>query len=349
MHVRQFTAALIALSLLFAGCSSDEEPAGTPETPASSPTIEPECSLSGIDIPSGIDAARPAVAIKIENNPSAYPLSGLENAEVVYEELVEGGYTRFAALYHCTDAKKAGPVRSARSVDPGIIGPITKIMGAAGGNNFVRKILKKAKLITVEEDTKGGALRRVSRPGVATEHTLYADTEKVRKVGSKKFEDAPPLDLFEFGSLPDGAQDARTITVTFGGTVVQYKWKNDAYVRWDYGSPLESDKGKPLTADNVLIEQHKLGYSKRLMDVLGNKSIEIKDVTGSGPAALFRDGKVILGRWERESMNSPVRFVTKDGDPMVFKVGTIWIELAPSKKGEVKGGFSYPKGKKKKS
>jgi Protein of unknown function (DUF3048) N-terminal domain/Protein of unknown function (DUF3048) C-terminal domain len=336
-------AALLA-GLLLAGCTS--EPTSTPdapETPSSSPTIEPECSLSGMDVPSGIDAARPAVGVKIENHPSAYPLSGLEDAEIVYEELVEGGYTRFLAIYHCTDAAKAGPIRSARSVDPAILGPITKILGAAGGNKFVKRFLSRGKIITIDEDTKGGALRRVARAGVATEHTLYANTAKVRTIGSKKFDEAPPLELFEFGALQSGGKPAKTVEIRFGSTIVQFRWKSGTYVRYDFGEPLVNDKGKKITADNILIEQHRLVYSKRLKDVLGNPSIKIDDVTGSGPAALFRDGQVILGRWQRSSEDSPVQFVTKDGEPMVLKVGSIWIELAPSKKGQIKGGFSARK------
>ena len=340
MRGKHLWAPALALFLFVSGCSDDPEP--EPQAaPSPSPTVEPECSLSGMDIPSGVDAARPAVAIKVENTTSAYPLSGLEHAEIVYEELVEGGFTRFMALYHCSDANKVGPVRSARSVDPGILGPITKIMGAAGSNNFVRKYLKRGKIVTIEEDTKGRALRRISRPGVAAEHTLYGNTEKVRAVGSKRYDKPPPIDLFEFGGLGDAGKPARVVTVRFGSTVVQYKWSKDGYVRFDFGDPLRTEKGKRITVDNVLIEQHRLGYSKVLFDVLGNPSVEIKNVTGSGPAALFRDGRVILGRWERDSANDPVRFVTKGGDPMVLKVGSTWIELAPSKKGQVKGGFEY--------
>ena len=86
------------------------------------------CPLSGAE-PKGDEADRPAVAIKVENAQVAYPLSGLHEAELVYEELVEGGVTRFMAIYHCTDSKKVGSVRSARAVDPGIMIPVTKILG----------------------------------------------------------------------------------------------------------------------------------------------------------------------------------------------------------------------------
>ncbi|HEX2195714.1 MAG TPA: DUF3048 domain-containing protein, partial [Actinomycetota bacterium] len=137
---------------------------------------EPECPLTSRDPARESLVDRPAVAIKIENNPVAYPLSGLEDAEIVYEEPVEGGLTRFLAIYHCTDSSQAGPVRSARVVDPPLITPYTRILGAAGGNDIVIDELNAAEIVIVDETKAGSAMTRVERPGITFEHTLYADS-----------------------------------------------------------------------------------------------------------------------------------------------------------------------------
>lgn len=299
------------------------------------------CPLTSRDPARESVVDRPAVAIKIENNPVAYPLSGLESAEVVYEEPVEGGLTRFMAIYHCTDSAQAGPVRSARIVDPPIVSPYTRILGAAGGNPTVRKALDDADIITIDEIQAGSAMTRVERPGISSEHTLYASTTAVRKLGRKAFEDAPPDDLFAFGDLEPRGRKASSVTLTFSaGAVVRYDWNGRRWDRYDGDAALVNDVGEQISVDNVLIEEHTVNFSDTLGDVLGTPSPEIADVTGSGRAILFRDGRMISGRWSRESVDDPVRFETRSGDDLVLHPGTTWIELLPDATGELKGSFS---------
>ena len=343
---RALTAAAVSLLLIMGvACSSDE-----PETPdvevAETPEPDPVCPLTGASA-TDEEAARPAVAVKIENSPAAYPLSGLGDAEVVFEELVEGGMTRFMAVYHCTDTKKAGPVRSARIVDPPIMSPITRILAAAGGNALVRKALDKANIITIDENTKGGALRRIDRPGISAEHTLYANTEAVRNAGEKKFDDPPTPGIFKFGGIPSGGRPAKTVTLNFTqNDPIVYKWSGGGWERSQHGSPF-SVEGPDLIVDNLIVELHKVNYSKKLFDVLGNPSIEIADPIGSGEALVFRDGKVFDATWNRKAITDRVVYETKDGEEIALKEGTTWIALLPNSKGQVKGSFQVqPSGKK---
>lgn len=305
--------------------------------------VDPEpatCPLTGLEPRKESLLDRPAVAVKISNIPAAYPLSGLEDAEIVYEELVEGGLTRFMAFYHCTDAAKAGPVRSAREVDAAIMTPITRILGAAGGNDQVRQTLSEAEIILVDENTAGDAMERVAREGVSSEHTLYVDTSALRKVARDEFDEPPPDDLRKFGELEMKGRRANTISIEFGAASVTYEWDGEKYLRFDEGQPLMSESGEQLSADNVVIEEHTINFSE-ITDVAGANSTEIEDVTGSGRAILFRDGRAIKGTWERESVEGPVTFLTKDGEEMVFAEGTTWIELVPDNKGEANGSFEY--------
>jgi Protein of unknown function (DUF3048) N-terminal domain/Protein of unknown function (DUF3048) C-terminal domain len=299
------------------------------------------CPLTGLEPGKADLTARPALGVKIENSAPAYPLSGLQDAEVVYEELVEGGITRFLALYHCTDTDKAGPVRSARIVDPAIMSPATRLLAAAGGNAIVRKVLDKAHTVLIDEPRAGSAMRRVSREAVAVEHTLYGDTEALRRIGAQHFDDPPPADFFEFGDLPPGGKKVKTITIEFSrATTVVYRFSKGKWQRFDHGEPLPLEKGR-VAIDNVIVEEHKVDFAKGLVDVALNRSVEISDVTGSGRAVLFRDGRAFEGRWRRRTEAGRVSFETKSGGPMVLRRGTTWIELTPSNKGEVKGSFSF--------
>ena len=286
---------------------------------------------------------RPAVAVKIENSPAAYPLSGLDEAEVVYEEQVEGGLTRFLAIYHCTDSAKAGPIRSSREIDPGIMSPYTSILAAAGGNPGVRANLEEFNVILIDENGAGDAMERVERPGISTEHTLYGDTKALRKLGQKKFKDSPTDDLFEFGDAPEGGKKTKSIDLNFGSSSIGYEWKEGAWFRTDGGEPLIMETGDQLSFDNVLIEEHTVDLSTEFADVLGTPSPVISDVTGEGKAYLFRDGRMYAGVWLRDSEDDAVRFETKGGDAFVLKPGTTMIELLPNDKGEVKGSFERAK------
>ncbi|MDQ3954574.1 MAG: DUF3048 domain-containing protein [Actinomycetota bacterium] len=301
-----------------------------------------ECPLSG-DKPKNNDLIdRPAVAVKVENAQIAYPLSGLQDAEVVYEEVVEGGVTRFMAIYHCTDSTKVGPVRSARVVDPGIMVPITKILAYSGQNQPVLKALEEADIVRIDETSAKGAMERVPREGLTAEHTLYADTKKLRSVADDKYGDPPPEDVFEFGDL-EGGKSGKIIDISFSNdTKVHYEFSGGAYRRFQPPEqPFEMEGDGQIEVENVLIEEHEVNNSKTIVDSVGNPSTEIADETGKGRAVLFRDGKAIEGFWVRKSREDVVEFETKSGDPMVFSLGSVWIHLVPSDEGEVKGSFTF--------
>ncbi|MDQ3986161.1 MAG: DUF3048 domain-containing protein [Actinomycetota bacterium] len=312
--------------------------------PIISEITEPDtCPLNGEE-PNNADLiGRPAVAVKVENAQLAYPLSGLGNAEIVYEEVVEGGVTRFMAIYHCTDSDKVGPVRSARAVDPAIMIPITRILAYSGQNAPVLRALEEADIVRIDESNAKGSMERVPREGLSSEHTLYADTGKVREVASDKFDESPPEEVFEFGDLEkDGTKSGKQVNISFSDfTNVRYEFSDGTYKRFQpRDNSFDLEEGGQLEVDNVLIEEHEVNNSD-IVDVQGNPSTEIADETGKGNAVLFRDGRAIVGSWVRKSTDDLVRFETKSGDQMVFKPGNIWIHLVPSDKGEVKGSFTF--------
>lgn len=300
----------------------------------------PTCPFTGVEPKNEAVIDRPAVAVKIENAEVAYPLSGLEKADLVYEELVEGGQTRFMAFYHCRDASKAGPVRSARQVDPAILGTKTRILAYSGANRTVVETLDDAGVVSITESNAGEAMRRIAREGVSSEHTLYANASAIRRIARDEYDEPPPDDLFEFGDL-DEARAARSISLNFGGSsTITYEFVNGRYERSQDGEPFVAESGARIAPTNVLIEEHRITLSE-VVDVTGTPSPIIVNETGSGRAVLFRDGRAIVGRWSRESVGDPALFETRTGDAMTFAPGTIWIELVPSPRGEVKGSFEY--------
>lgn len=327
---------LVAAAGAFFVLSGKAEDLGVPGF--SEPAV---CPLTGDEPRNEARVERPAVAVKIENAAVARPLSGLEKADLVYEELVEGGETRFMAFFHCQDTSVAGPIRSARQVDPAILGATTKILAYSGANQTVIGTLDEAGVVSITESEAGDAMQRIARDGISSEHTLYANSSAIRKVARDEYDDAPPDDLFEFGDINDGARPARTISINFGGSsIITYEFANGRYERSQDGEPFVADSGEQIAPENVLVEEHRIKLSN-VVDVTGTPSPIVVDETGSGRAVLFRDGRAIVGRWSRESVEDGVGFETKSGDAMVFAPGSIWIELVPNPRGEVKGSFEY--------
>jgi len=311
------------------------------EEPEPEPEPEPLLCLDGRR-PGGVLVRRPAVAIKVENAPVAWPVSGLEKAEIVYEELVEGGVTRFMGIYHCNDAPKVGPLRSARVVDSAIMRPYTRILGAAGANAIVQRALDKARIISINEQQAGSAMRRVYRPGLASEHTLYGSTKPLRRIGTQRFDKPPPQGVFEYGPLGPKGRKLRSVSMSFGDiTQVVYRWSDGKWRRFEDGAPFVAETGRQIAVDNVLIERHRINYSKGVVDVAGTPSTEIADTTGSGDAFLLRDHRLIRGKWVRKSEKKPVKFKTLEGKEMVLHRGKTWIELLPTRAGGAKGSLSF--------
>jgi hypothetical protein len=332
-------ACLFAGTLVVSACSGEEEPEAAP---ASTPTPTPitTCLLTGQDPPRRVDPARPAVAIKVENSPQARPQSGLEEADVVFEEIVEGGITRFLVIFHCHDSRQVGPVRSARFDDPKIAKLFTRILAFSGANAIVLRELANQKVIAVEENTSSKALFR-DPPGTLDIHNLFGDTTKLRKLDRARKADGPSSGFFQFGRLPRSAKKARSVRVNFtASNAIEYRWKKGAWRRYEAGSPFTTTRGRQIAVPNVLIQEVRVDRSARIVDSAGNPSPDI-DWLGGGRAFLFRDGMVIKGSWDAKKKGAVIVFETKRGDPFVFDKGSTWVELVPSRKGQVKGSLSF--------
>lgn len=146
---RRGRTALVVLGILVVvgvvvGVAIATRPQGTSIVEAVTDIVEPDpiCPLTGLDATGDGVPARPVLAVKIENSPLARPQAALNDADIVYEEPVEGGITRFIALFQCADVDRLGPVRSARTTDPDVLVqygiPVFAYSGRAAGRTARR-------------------------------------------------------------------------------------------------------------------------------------------------------------------------------------------------------------------
>ena len=336
---RRWLAGLLIFGFVLGAACSDDEPENDSTKKTSKETKpEAEC-LARSDIPPGVDPGRAAVAVKVENDPAARPQSGLEDADVVFEEIVEGGITRFMAIYHCGESDLVGPVRSARFDDPKLALPFTNLIAFSGSNAIVGKELQKRGMRTLVEGMKGDAFFRIP-PGSTSVHSVFVDTEKLRAFAPEKT--GPPAPgIFPTGDIPTAATDAQLVTINFETeNTIEYRWEKGAWYRYEAGEPFMANKDGQISVPNLLIHEVRVNNSKRIRDIEGNPSPEL-DLVGTGRAVLFRDGQAITGEWKISEEAEPPTYTTKDGEPFAFADGPIWVELVPSPKGQVKGSFSF--------
>jgi Protein of unknown function (DUF3048) N-terminal domain/Protein of unknown function (DUF3048) C-terminal domain len=333
--------------LLLVSCNSSNgggheakaSPSPTKHAVAAAPTT---CPYTGRKPAKGVSLQRPAIAVKIENSPEARPQSGLDHADVVFEELVEGGITRFAAIFQCDSVKKAGPVRSARFDDPSFIKPLTPGLAFAGANAIVTKSLTKhhMKLFTDFNDSQ--ALYRVP-PGNTSEHSLFANVKLLLHQARAKHVPPPRPHLLRFGPAAKAMKKTKKVELKFEDSSVAesivWRWKGNTWRRFESGQPFMSADGKQIAAPNLLIQEVNVKLSKGLVDVAGNPSPRISFM-GSGKALLFRNGGVVKGKWRR-AHDGAFRYVDKTGRPLKLAPGPTWIELLPSQKGPIKGTIHF--------
>lgn len=290
---------------------------------------EATCPLTGAPVPGSEVPDRPALAVKIENAPEARPQAALNEADVVVEEPVEGGYTRFIAVFQCGDSDRVGPVRSGRTTDPDYLrqlGPA--VFGYAGGRNVVKQEVPKVGLVDVNYIVAAGAYTRDESR--AAPHNLYTTTDALWRAGRSK--DGAPEPLFAYAETWDGAaKRIRSAHLPYSGVSDVYWHWNGAKGAWlrSHGDvPHVLEGNERVSATNVVIQVVSVTDSD-FLDSAGNPSPEV-DLTGSGKAYVLRDGEVIRGRWERESLHDVTTFVAKDGTEIALAPGRTWVELLPS-------------------
>ena len=293
---------------------------------ADEPEPPPECPLTGVVAPRGVVPDRPALAVKIENLPDARPQAGLQTADIVYEEPVEGGITRFIVVYQCRDDRRVGPVRSARTLDPDVLSQFgVPILGYSGGAPHVVRALDRADLITLDETSGAKAMRR--DPSKVAPHNLYADTADLYQLGRSK--DPAPDPVFSYADeVASPSRKVSTIHLPFSPTVADVYWtwsrRADAWLRSHGNIRHLVEGGEQVSADNVVVQVTKVVVGPR-----GGITPHV-ELTGSGKAYVFRNGQMIVGRWERPTPRDVTRFVTKRGDEIPLAPGRTWVELFPS-------------------
>jgi hypothetical protein len=317
-----------------AGVGPLADPVEGSPSPSSPPPPPPTCPLSGVD-PEGEVPIRPALAIKVENLPASRPQTGLSWADIVYEEPVEGGITRFIAVYQCQDAERVEPVRSARLSDPDILVQFDRPLFAyAGGGAGIPAAIKRARLIDLSYVSNLAADAFDRDPARVAPHDLFTSTQglyraargEIRKLGL-----GSPSPVFIYSSGKATGKKVSELHVPFSSWAsdVYWRWSADrhAFLRWHGSEPHVSSDGTQYSAKNVIVQVVKTVLTDNA-DANGVRSPKVIS-TGEGKAYVLRKGRIVVGKWSRPGLDDVTRFFDKKGNEIALTPGSTWVELAP--------------------
>lgn len=323
------TAVALASTLAVAGCSGGSEKTSPgdrgpdAQSTAAGSTLLGQWPLTGKPA-NGPRPKHPVMVVKIDNTSSSSPQVGLSKADLVTEELVEGGATRLAVFYYSRLPKVVGPVRSFRASDIGVVKPVHGVLVASGGAPPTVRRVKQAGIRTVTEG--GPGFYRDS--GRTAPYNLFDHLPQLAATLRSHRTPDSYLPWGEEGDLPSGKR-ARGLAAEFSaGHTTSWRYKGGHYVNLNSNAP-SGDQYRP---DTVLVLRVKVGDAG-YKDPAGNPVPEMH-FTGRGDAMVFHGGKVVRGTWSKKGYAAPLALHRKGGE-LTVPPGHVWIELVPAKTGDV--------------
>lgn len=299
---------------------ADEEQIGADAEPSYSSTSP----FTGM--PLAEEYYKRAVAVAVENSPAARPQSGLEEAEIIYEFMLEGGITRFLAIYWPDLPEKIGPIRSARPFLIETAAAYDALFLHAGASPDGFQMLNDNGILHLDEIYQSQYFWRSSKRRAP--NNLYTGRPSLDDYLNNLAEREYP-EQFNFitASVISNFSPAEEITINYWGDYkVLYRYNSlqnnyDRYI-YDFETPHQVESGAHLNAKNIIVKF----VETSTKDEEGRQEINLNS---SGEIKLFRDGTVIEGSWERNSSNQ-ITYLDNNGSEIELNPGQSWIQLVPN-------------------
>lgn len=265
---------------------------------------------------------RTALVVKIDNVTRARPQTGINSADIVYVEQVEGGLTRLAAVFHSENVGTIGPIRSMRTTDINLLRPLNNPLFAnSGGNFFTTQAVNASSLVNIAATTAAGSayFRNNSR---SAPHNLFSSDSALRSTSSEG--GSPPVyfTIRRPGTPnPNNPVASNGVNVSYANSSVSYTWNGSGWARTQDGSA-HVDTNDGQTAPETVIVRF-TPYGTSAADARSPEAITV----GNGVAWIFTEGQFIEGTWSKPTADSVTVFSDASGNPIEILPGRVWVEL----------------------
>jgi len=269
------------------------------------------------------------LVVKIDDTNMAHPQIGLEDADVVYIEQVEGGLTRLAAVFASKIPVRVGPVRSARISDIDILSQYGRVAFAySGAQRKLLPVIAAANLEDLGAQHESSKIFTTDPNRIAPyAMVLRADLLMQKIVDENLQVDSAKSVGFVFGDNPEGGIPTQKVIINWPAATYSAEWSEKEF-RWllsHNGKLNVADSGVVLGATTLIIQMVKISPSE-YGDKFGGVT-PLSETIGTGKAYVLRDGELFATTWNRPFTDSGTSFTLPDGSPMFFAPGQVWVAL----------------------
>jgi len=271
----------------------------------------------------------PVLVVKIDDTTQAHPQIGLEDADVVYIEQVEGGLTRLAAVFSSVIPQRVGPVRSARISDLDIVAQYGRVAFAySGAQRKLLPVIASANLQDLGAQHQSSSIFTTDSNRIQPYAMVLRADLLMKKVLDKQYEiDEAKYVGSIFGDLQDGGTPTSKVVMHWPAATYSANW-SESEGRWLLDHNNSSDKaesGVHLGPTTLIIQMVSITPSE-YKDKLGGVT-PYSNTIGTGKAYVLRNGELFATTWNRPSAQSGTIFTLENGEQMKFEAGQIWIAL----------------------
>jgi len=328
--------------------ASQASPTGTPAQRAPSPAATPTPTPTPVYWPlTRMLASEPAqvkrrpLNVRLPNDPAARPHVGIAKADLVFELIVEGGITRYSAIFHSQDPRALGPVRSYRFSDLHLTQMLRGALVASGATieerDAVTDSVRAGNMISVDAQRVACCYYRVE--GRGSLNNLFVDPAAARQAasdaGGKDPVEVPALAFFpslDHDPMTGGfaaSTPATTATIPFARDPATFTYDEGSrgYRRSQAGArTVDPDGDVPILARNVIVMHTDIWETSVIEDIFSSKGLDYR-MTGGGKATVFRDGRRVDGTWKRDGVLDMFTFHDQAGAPILLEPGQSWIHF----------------------
>ena len=282
-------------------------------------------------------------AVMINCHNEALPQSGLQDAYIVYEIMVEYGITRMMALFKDVDMAKVGSVRSARNQYLGYVWENDAIYAHAGGSPEALNRISNEKIADIDVDGQYGVRDKELRKKRAYEHTLFTNSTLLKKAvdaknirsttdsGNLLTYNADEVDMSKYTTTPVNKLSIKYSS--YRTSNYDYDANKKVYLR-----SMNNKKNTDLVTGQQYEVKNIIAYAVKYSTYTDHGYSGYQKISniGTGEGYYITNGVALPITWEKKDEKSKTVYKIKEtGEELVVNDGNTYIQIYPSNGGKL--------------
>jgi hypothetical protein len=271
----------------------------------------------------------PLLVVKIDDTTQAHPQVGLEDADVVYIEQVEGGLTRLAAIFSSIIPQRIGPVRSARISDIDILSQFGRVAFAySGAQRKLLPVIAAANLQDLGAQRQSPTIFTTDQNRIPPYAMILRADLLMEKIVANNYQIDLAKDVgYKFGELPEGGALTEKVVMHWPAATYSATWSKEES-RWllSHNNSINYAESGVVLGPTTLVIQMVSIIPSEYKDKVGGVT-PLSQTVGTGKAYVLRNGQRFVTTWSRPAAEAGTTFTFSDGTIMNFDPGQIWIAL----------------------